>query len=97
MTIHGKQREEDGCPLIGSFPQMMMPKKVVIAMIDCAIRPIVPDDAEAIAMLWLLCTAEFAENEPIYSPNVSAEALAEKLRAEFNAGVRFLDLAVSTE
>ncbi|WP_319407572.1 GNAT family N-acetyltransferase [uncultured Desulfosarcina sp.] len=66
-----------------------MPKRVVTEMIDFVIRSIVPDDAEAIAMLWLLCTAEVAENEPIFSPNVSAEALAETLRTEFNAGTRF--------
>jgi GNAT superfamily N-acetyltransferase len=52
-------------------------------------RPIVPNDAAAIARLWLICAAEVARNEPIYTPAISDEALAGRLRAEFVNGSRF--------
>ncbi len=58
-------------------------------MTDFVTRPIVPSDAPAIARLWLVCTAEVAENEPIYTPGISDEALAGKLGAEFAQGTRF--------
>ena len=52
-------------------------------------RPMVPRDAAAIARLWLICTAEVAQNEPIYTPDISAEGLAGMLRTEFTQGSRF--------
>jgi ribosomal protein S18 acetylase RimI-like enzyme len=53
------------------------------------IRPIETNDAEAIALLWLACTAEVAVNEPIYTPRVCAQELSDRLRSAFISGQRF--------
>ena len=58
-------------------------------MTDFVVRPIMPPDASAIARLWLTCTAEVARQEPVYTPGISADALTERLRAEFTAGRKF--------
>jgi GNAT superfamily N-acetyltransferase len=56
---------------------------------EITIRPIEANDAEAIALLWLTCTAEVAMNEPIYTPYLSAEELADHLKSEFISGQKF--------
>jgi GNAT superfamily N-acetyltransferase len=56
---------------------------------DPSIRPASVEDAAAIAHLWLTCTAEVAANEPIYTPAITAEDLASRLRSEFGSGAKF--------
>jgi GNAT superfamily N-acetyltransferase len=50
------------------------------------VRRIDPEDAAAIAALWIACTAEVAANEPIYTPAISWERLTERLRSAFVDG-----------
>ncbi len=53
------------------------------------VRPIVSRDAAPIAGLWLICAAEVALNEPIYTPDISGDTLTGMLQTEFAQGSRF--------
>lgn len=56
---------------------------------DVTIRAASVEDAAAITRLWFTCTAEVAANEPIYTPAISADDLAARLRSELGSGTKF--------
>jgi GNAT superfamily N-acetyltransferase len=53
------------------------------------IRALTSDDAGQIAALWLVCTREVSEVEPIYEPAVTHGALQASLMRELDAAERF--------
>lgn len=53
------------------------------------IRKMIPNDAEPVAALWLVCTREVAEVEPIYTPAVTHDELRELLSREPKSNARF--------
>jgi GNAT superfamily N-acetyltransferase len=55
-------------------------------MTDFNLRSGNPDDASAMAQLWLEATSEVARHEPIYMPNLSHSELTGRLRIELETG-----------
>lgn len=51
-------------------------------------RAATPDDASAVAQLWLEATTEVAEYESIYTPNISHAELTERLTKELSEEVK---------
>jgi len=52
------------------------------------LRELTPADAGSVAALWLVCTREVAETEPIYTPAVTHDELEELLSRELQSGAR---------
>jgi GNAT superfamily N-acetyltransferase len=57
-------------------------------MNEFELRKATVNDASAMARLWLEATSEVARHEPIYTPNMTAAALSERLAKELSEGVK---------
>lgn len=53
------------------------------------VRELRPGDTEQVAALWLVCTQEVAEVEPIYTPAITQSELQELLLQDFQSKARF--------
>lgn len=51
-------------------------------MNDLHVRSAIPEDALKIARLWIQCTLEVASLEPVYTPAVDQEKLADIQKVE---------------